>query len=60
MGLRVVADPVALGVGALGESPVLAQGLADHEEGRQDAARGEDVQDPGRRLRVRAVVEAER
>ena len=57
---RVVADPVPLGVRALGQRAVLAQRLADDEERRRRLARGQHVQDPGRGLRVRAVVEAER
>ena len=47
------------GAGALDERAVLAQGLADDEERRLQAVRGQHVQDPGRGLRVRAVVEGE-
>jgi len=54
---RVVADPVALGVGALGEPAVRAQLLADDEERGLRPAVTQNVQDPGGGLRVRAVVE---
>jgi hypothetical protein len=56
---RVVADPVPLGVRALGQRAMLAQGRAHDEEARAQLARGQHVQDPGRGRRVRAVVEGQ-
>jgi len=56
---RVIADQVAVVARALDHAAARAIGevLAEHEEVRGDAAIGEHVQDPGRDVRIRTVVE---
>ncbi len=56
----VIADPVAFGVGALGEPAPFAHLLSDHEECGADVMASQRVEHVRRHIRVRAVVERER
>ena len=60
MSVGVIADPMALVMRQLGKAAAIPQLLADDEERRKDAVMRQHVEDVGRDLRVRTIVESER
>ena len=59
MVVGVIANPVAFGVGALGESSAVTELVAKDEEGREDAVSAESREHERRDVRIGAVVEGQ-